>query len=66
VHTEELNSEVKRERLIYYEAKITIIRWTGGQVGDKDDQDAATKRNLCFCCKSNPVSPSFQHVAKSL
>jgi len=46
LHTEEENSNVKRERLIYYEAKTTIIRWTGGHVGDKDDQEAATKREI--------------------
>jgi len=41
-----VNSKVKRERLIYYEANVTIIRWTRGCVGDKNDQEAATKREI--------------------
>jgi hypothetical protein len=47
VHTEEVNSKVKRERPINYEANnITIIRWTGGRVGDREDQEAVTKREI--------------------
>ena len=46
MHTEKVNSKVKRVRLIYCEAKIAIIRWTGGHVGDKDDQEAATRKEI--------------------
>jgi hypothetical protein len=46
VRTQEVNSEVKHERLIYYGTNMTIIRRTGGHVGDTDDPEAATKRKI--------------------